>query len=409
MLGEQADQRRAGEERRVADRADHRDPDGRAGRVVGRRAHPDREAQRRAHAPEQRADQRDRRASRRAAPAAARPARTPPSRAAPTTRPKRSSSAPPNNRPTRHRADEEAERDRADRLARRRSRRRSATAIQSLAEPSVKANPSTISPIEQGARLAPRGQRRRELAGASCSRGRRAERQEAPGERAPTISGEQHGDRRAAARPAAARAPAAAAPDAGAGDRADAEGGVQPRHERAAQPALDVGALDVHRDVPDAGAQPENASPSRGQRDDAGERGRRRAGPARARRETAPASTPRAGPKRCTSGPDSGRPGHRAAGQAEQQQAELGRATGPACRGRPGCGRSNDAKRQAVGQRRRRRRRCARAQRGVGVLRRRGRVGFTAGLPVRTSESIESIRSGSDGTPHRRPAQPVPL
>ena len=52
MVGEQAEQRRAGEERRVADRRHDADPAGGAQRVVGRRAHADREAERRAQAPD---------------------------------------------------------------------------------------------------------------------------------------------------------------------------------------------------------------------------------------------------------------------------------------------------------------------------------------------------------------------
>ena len=48
-------------------------------------------------------------------------------------------------------------------------------------------------------------------------------------------------------------------------DGAAAEGGVEVRHHRAAEVALDVGALEVHRDVPDADAQAdeERARPPR--------------------------------------------------------------------------------------------------------------------------------------------------
>ena len=59
MLGQQADQRRSREERRVADRAHHRHAYGGAGRVVRRRAHPDREPERGTEAPQHRPGHRD--------------------------------------------------------------------------------------------------------------------------------------------------------------------------------------------------------------------------------------------------------------------------------------------------------------------------------------------------------------
>ena len=49
--------------------------------------------------------------------------------------------------------------------------------------------------------------------------------------------------------------------------RAEAEGRMEPRHERAAQTPLDVGALDVHRDVPDTHPEPGHRKADRG-RDD---------------------------------------------------------------------------------------------------------------------------------------------
>ena len=57
-------------------------------------------------------------------------------------------------------------------------------------------------------------------------------------------------------------------------DRAERPRGVEPRHDRAAQLALDLGALDVHRDVPEAGADAVEEQPDRA--------GRRRPGRTRA-------------------------------------------------------------------------------------------------------------------------------
>ena len=145
MLGEQADQRRAREERRVADRADHRDAGRGAGGVVGRRAHPDREAQRRRRRPRT-APRRARPAwTRPAAPAAGPPARSRPSRAAP----RRGRSAPAaRRRPARPTVI--AATNRPNAIAPTVSLEpwpsTSATAIQSLADPSVNANASTSSP-----------------------------------------------------------------------------------------------------------------------------------------------------------------------------------------------------------------------------------------------------------------------
>ena len=47
-------------------------------------------------------------------------------------------------------------------------------------------------------------------------------------------------------------------------DGAEAEGGVEARHDRAAEPTLDVGTLDVHRDVPDPGAHAVDEEPGAG-------------------------------------------------------------------------------------------------------------------------------------------------
>ena len=59
-------------------------------------------------------------------------------------------------------------------------------------------------------------------------------------------AGEVHGDRHVQERQPGA--------DERADDRAAAEGGMEVRHDRAAEEALDLGALEVHRHVEDAGA-----------------------------------------------------------------------------------------------------------------------------------------------------------
>ena len=46
------------------------------------------------------------------------------------------------------------------------------------------------------------------------------------------------------------------------GDRADAERGVEARHDRPVELLLDCTSLDVHGDVPLAGAEPETNSPA---------------------------------------------------------------------------------------------------------------------------------------------------
>jgi hypothetical protein len=57
-VAEEPENRRAGEERGVSDRRDDADPGGRVPLVVGRRAHAEREAERRADAPDRRPGQR---------------------------------------------------------------------------------------------------------------------------------------------------------------------------------------------------------------------------------------------------------------------------------------------------------------------------------------------------------------
>ena len=97
-------------------------------------------------------------------------------------------------------------------------------------------------------------------------------------------------------------------PEPGAGDRPEAEARVQPRHERPAEAALDVRALDVHRDVPDPDAQARRA-PGRGRRAAPTPAAARRRGRSGRRRRTASRrARPARAPRRCTIGPDSGSP-----------------------------------------------------------------------------------------------------
>ena len=61
-------------------------------------------------------------------------------------------------------------------------------------------------------------------------------------------------------------------PDEGADDGAAAEGGVEVRHDRPTQELLDLGALEVHADVEDAGAETHEEEPQHGERPALGDR-----------------------------------------------------------------------------------------------------------------------------------------
>ena len=208
----------------------------------------------------------------------------------------------------------------------------------------------------------------------------------------------------------------AAAPDPGAGHRAEAETRVQPGHERAVRAALDVRALDVHRDVPDAHAQPDEhhaRSPASGT--EPGQQADRRC------REAEPDGT-RAGEHRAAAPeplhdrPGQRQPRHRTDRHAQQQQAELRRrqAERVAQRRRP---RDERGEHQAVRRRRPRPRRCGRAgprRRPAGRSCRTLPVesircatvrGSAAGPQPDTVASCRTPRRRSRGRPH--PAPPV--
>ena len=178
------------------------------------------------------------------------------------TRPKRSSAVPPNSRRDGHRRDEHAEADRADRLTR-------AVAVDHrdghpvVGRPLGEREAQHHEAHEQRPRLAPGGQHDR----SGASRPPPARRGRAQEHRVATAI--DTGARTATTKTCAESgtpAAAAAAPIPAPGDRAQAEAGVQPRHERAAEAALDVRALDVHRDVPDPDAQPDEHQAGDGER-----------------------------------------------------------------------------------------------------------------------------------------------
>ena len=119
-----------------------------------------------------------------------------------------------------------------------------------MATPSVRAMASTITPI-----MSVRGSVqafRAWLGGASSACGSTA--QEAAHGGA-TEQRHEHADDTDVPADADPERTSRSAPIGRAGHRAQAERGVEARHDRAVQEALDLGALDVHRDVPGAGAE----------------------------------------------------------------------------------------------------------------------------------------------------------
>ena len=132
-----------------------------------------------------------------------------------------------------------------------------ATPSQSLATPSVSAMASTMTPI-----MRVRGSVQALSAWLGrASLGVRLDGQE-PAHGGGTEQRDEHGDRPDV--PADAQADERhEGADGRAGDRAQAERGVEARHDRAAQQPLDLGALDVHRHVPGAGAQPDQEQADR--------------------------------------------------------------------------------------------------------------------------------------------------
>ena len=251
-LGREPEQRRRGDRGDRRERRDDGDPTRGPQRVVGHRGHADGHDERRRPRPHERdADRRRAARTARARRAAAR---------RPTRRPRRAarrrgrtgrSARVPSSRTTRHRADEHAEHDGRRRPRSGRSRRRRRATSQLLAEPSDRAAAMTTTPISEGPRLAPRGERasrtRRARGRPSGCRGR-------PAGRARPVRRRRRAGRRRAARPAATRprgraaaselherpgrpARDAAAPSTEPATRADRERGVELRHDRAAHRA----------------------------------------------------------------------------------------------------------------------------------------------------------------------------
>ena len=135
----------------------------------------------------------------------------------------------------------------------------SATASQSLAVPSVMARASTITPIRS---VRGSARRARPRCGAPRALSRRA------GTTGTCATPARCASRTTATRWASGRHGQLDQQHAeqGADDRAAAEAGVEARHDRAPQAALDLGALDVHRHVPDADAEAVDEEPGDRQR-----------------------------------------------------------------------------------------------------------------------------------------------
>ena len=199
----------------------------------------------------------------------------------------------------------------------------SASESQSLAEPSATAKQRTISPtasVRGSSQALPGG---RSGSGAARPPAGR------PGSRAGSRRARRRDRARRGGRASAASSAVTATPMPGPEDRAEAEAGVEPRHDRAAEAALDLGPLDVHRDVPHAGADAVGEEADGGDRD----RGQTTALP---RAPTTSPTADRTAPSRTTAPalvrpiePAGRRQGeHRARRDGEQEQPEAARCSG---------------------------------------------------------------------------------
>ena len=213
----------------------------------------------------------------------------------------------------------------------------------------MNAKPSTSSPIirVRGSRHAcQRAERRARL----CSGVARPRGEEPPHRHRDHHRQHQH-DRPRPAPASGTPAAAAGGADPRAGDRAEAERGVQPGHERAAEPALDVGALDVHRDVPDAAAEPDEHQPDRGRATGAGDQAgaeQRQPDDDGQRRRPAPPAPARAGARAARTA--AARRPRRRRGRAAAGRAAPGRAPSAVADGRGA--RDERRERQPVGRER---------------------------------------------------------
>ena len=338
VVAEEADQRRAAEERAVADRGDHADP--RGGRAAGSSApaliptgKPSESPTPQSTAPTK-ASRRDPPKTNSSSPATAQHGQRPDHG----TRPYRSSRPGPNQRPAVIAARKTANAERADRGG-------GAVAVdQRDADPVVagalgeregqheqRRSAASAAPARPPAALPPARAGRGVGGPASSTSGRKP--RTASGTPTPTstatasrctVTGTSQGDHRGA--------------DQRAGDGADAEAGVEARHDRPAQPAFDHRALHVHRDVPGAVGRSRTRT---GRRPPA----RRRPG---SRRRPRPAPTRQQhghrGDRAAGAEPGDERAGqrqrdHRAGGDGEQHQPELGRGEVAAGRGPAGSAR----------------------------------------------------------------------
>ena len=310
-----ADQRWPREECRVADRGHDRHPRRRAGRIVGGGAHADREAERRADAPERRAGQRDRNRvaehDEQEAHEGDRGGRAQDDDA--TEAVERTTAEEP---PDGHRRDEDAEGDGSDRL------RRAVAVHERDGDPVVRRplrerEGEDEQPDDERSPLAPG--RRGARACAARRLVRRRDGDELPhGEEGDNGDERADGDQLRRERESRCRRDGA---ERGAGHRPEAERGVEPRHERASQAPLDVGSLDVHRDVPDTHAEAGYRKADRGRDDGAREEAPCQRHETEGDRERAAEhGTSRADPMHDR--PGQREAGNGARGEAEEEQAE---------------------------------------------------------------------------------------